>query len=77
MTDDLPRNRLAVWSPVASALTLFGIGSIVGIVLGVVALNQIQVHRQRGRWLALAGIVLGAVTLLVSMFVVIDVFVAR
>ena len=33
-------------------LTLLGVGSIVGIALGVVSLNQIQVHRQRGRGMA-------------------------
>jgi hypothetical protein len=71
-----PLNRAAVWSLATSALTLFGLGSIIGIALGVVALNQIAVHRQRGRWLAIGGIALGAVTLFVSMIVVVKVFVA-
>lgn len=71
-----PLNRLAVWSVAASVLTLFGLGSIIGIALGVVALNQIAVHRQRGRWLAVGGIALGAATLLVSMIVVVKVFIA-
>jgi hypothetical protein len=64
-------NRLAIGSVVASAVTLSGIGSIVGIALGVVAWNQSKVRDEVGRGLALAGIALGAVTLLVSMIVVV------
>jgi hypothetical protein len=60
-------NRLAIGSVVASAVTLFGIGSLVG----VVAWNQSKVRGEGGRGLALAGIALGAVTLLVSMIVVV------
>lgn len=74
--DRPPLNRVAVWALAASALTLFGLGSIIGIALGVVALNQIAVHRQRGRWLAIGAIALGGATLLVSMIVVVQVFVA-
>jgi hypothetical protein len=36
-------------------------------VLGVVALNQIKVSGESGRGLALAGIIVGAVTLLLSL----------
>jgi hypothetical protein len=43
------------------------VGSIAGIVLGVVALNQIKVSGESGRGLAIAGIAVGAVTLLFSM----------
>jgi hypothetical protein len=64
-------NRLAIGSVVASAVTLFGIGSLVGIALGVVAWNQSKVRGEDGRGLALAGIALSAVTLLVSMIVVV------
>jgi hypothetical protein len=64
-------NRLAIGSVVASAVTLFGIGSLVGIALGVVAWNQSKVRGEGGRGLALAGVALGAVTLLVSMIVVV------
>ena len=60
-------NRTAVASLVSSVVTLFGIGSIVGIVLGVYALNGIVVTGERGRGLATAGILVGAVTLLLSM----------
>jgi hypothetical protein len=46
---------------------LFGIGSIIGIALGVYALNHIAVTGEGGRGLATAGILVGAVTLLLSM----------
>ncbi len=49
-------NRTAVASLASSVVTLFGIGSIVGIVLGVYALNHIAVTGERGRGLATAGI---------------------
>ena len=59
-----PNNQLAVGSIIASAIGLFcGIGSIIGIVLGVVAKNQIKASggTQGGDNLATIGIVLGAV----------------
>jgi uncharacterized membrane protein len=59
---------MAIASIVASAIgVLCCIGSIVGIVLGVVALNQIKQSREGGHGLAIAGIAVGAVTLLLSM----------
>jgi hypothetical protein len=60
-------NRIAVASLASSVVTLFGIGSIVGIALGVYALNLVAVTGERGRGLATAGILVGAVTLLLSM----------
>jgi hypothetical protein len=60
-------NQMAIASIVASAIgVLCCIGSIVGIVLGVVALNQIKQSREGGHGLAIAGIAVGAVTLLLS-----------
>ena len=64
-------NRTAIASLVASVVTLFGIGSIIGVWLGVYALNQIRVSGENGRGLALAGIFVGSVTLLVSMIVIV------
>ena len=58
---------MAIASLVASVVGLCcGLGSIIGIVLGVVALNQIKETRQAGHGLAIAGIVVGGVTLLIS-----------
>lgn len=60
-------NTLAIGSLVASVVGLLcGIGAIVGIVLGVIALNQIKQTRQGGYGLAVAGIVVGIGTLLLS-----------
>lgn len=58
-------NGMAIASLACSVVGAFlcGIGSIVGIVLGVIALNQIKQTGQGGRSLALAGIIVGAVAL--------------
>ncbi len=45
------------------------IGSIVAIVLGAIALEQVKRTRQEGFGLAVAGIVIGIATLLVSLIV--------
>lgn len=61
-------NTLAIGSLVASVIGLLcGIGSIIGIVLGVIALNQIKQTRQGGYGLAVAGIVVGAASLVISL----------
>ena len=61
-----PNNQLAVGSIIASAFGLFcGFPGIIGIVLGVVAKNQIKASNgaQGGDNLATIGIVLGAVAI--------------
>lgn len=66
-------NGLAIASLVSSFtgfLCCF-IGSIVAIVLGVIALNQIKQTRQQGYGLAVAGIVIGIGTLVVFLIVAI------
>ena len=60
-------NKLAIGSIVASVIGLLcGIGSIVGIVLGAVAINQIKRSREDGYGLAVAGIVIGVASLVFS-----------
>lgn len=60
-------NQFAIWSLVASLLGfLCCVGSVAGVVLGVMALNQIKENAEGGRGLAIAGIAVGGVTLLVS-----------
>ncbi|EJZ08188.1 DUF4190 domain-containing protein [Mycolicibacterium vaccae] len=60
-------NSLAIGSLVASGIGLFCcVGSIIGIVLGVVAMNQINQTQQEGRGLAIAGVAVGVLTLLIS-----------
>lgn len=57
-------NRMAIWSLVLSILTLGGIGSIAGIWLGVRARGRIDQTGERGRGLAIAGVIVGIITLL-------------
>jgi uncharacterized membrane protein len=60
-------NGLATASLVCSVVGLCcGIGSIVGIVLGFIALNQIKQTGQAGHGLALAGVIVGAASLILS-----------
>lgn len=60
-------NKFAVWSLVASLLGLLcgGVGSIIGIVLGVIAIKQLNRTPQGGRGLATAGISIGIITLVI------------
>ena len=55
-------NRLAIWSLVLSILTLGGIGSIVGSWLGLRARTRIDQSAERGRGLAIAGIIVGVIS---------------
>lgn len=52
-------NGLAITSFVLSLLTLCGVGSLLGVIFGHVSLRQIKREHQRGRGLAIAGLVLG------------------
>ena len=59
-------NKLAIWSLVTSLLGLLcGVGAIFGIVLGFMAIKQLNRSREGGRGLATAGIVIGILTLIV------------
>jgi NhaP-type Na+/H+ and K+/H+ antiporter len=58
-------NRFAVASLVLSALWLFGLGSLLGVVFGHIALNQIKRSNELGRGLAIGGLVLGYLALAV------------
>ncbi|BBY14709.1 DUF4190 domain-containing protein [Mycolicibacterium litorale] len=61
-------NALAIWSLVASLVGFICcIGSVVGIALGLVSLNQIKQSQEEGQGLAIAGIAVGAVSLLASL----------
>jgi hypothetical protein len=56
-------NRTAIWSLILSIVWLGGLGSLAGILLGFSARRRIAETGQRGAGLALAGIVVGVVTL--------------
>jgi Domain of unknown function (DUF4190) len=68
-------NRTAIWSLILSIIWLGGLGSLAGIMLGVSARRRIAETGQRGAGLALAGIVVGVVTLVFA--IVYWVFIAR
>ena len=59
-------NGLAIAALVVSIVggCVYGVGAIVGIILGVVALGQIKRSGEQGRGLAIAGIALGAAYIL-------------
>ncbi len=46
------------------------VGSIIGVILGIVALNQIGSRHQKGREMAIAGIAIGGVCLFGALIVV-------
>jgi hypothetical protein len=71
-------NGMAIGSLVSSLvgipayfLCLPFVGSIIGVALGIVALNQIGKRHQKGKEMAIAGIAIGGVTLLGSLVLVI------
>lgn len=64
-------NPLAIASLIASFTGLLCcVGSIVAMVLGAIALDQIKRTRQEGFGLAVAGIVIGIATLVVTLVIV-------
>lgn len=61
-------NALAIWSLVASLIGFVCcLGSVAGIALGLVSLNQIKQNQEEGQGLAIAGIAVGAVSLLAGL----------
>jgi hypothetical protein len=66
-------NGLAIAALCCGIAGLFPVAAVVAIVLGVVALNQLRHRIQRGRGMAVAGIVLGVLWLLGLVFVVVAV----
>lgn len=72
-------NGLAIASLVCALLGwICGIGPIVGLVLGIIALNQIKKTGQEGRGLALAGVIISGISiaLIVIWFVFIGIMAA-
>jgi Domain of unknown function (DUF4190) len=64
-------NGLAIASLVLGILWLFWLGSVVSLVLGLVALKQIRARNQGGRGIAIAGMVLSAIWLLIPLVAII------
>ena len=57
-------NGLAIASLVLGILWLFGFGSLLALIFGLVALGQINKTGQEGKGLAIAGSILGAIGVL-------------
>lgn len=57
-------SRRAIWSLVLSIVWLGGVGSAAGIMLGISARRRIAGTGERGSGLAIAGIVVGVITLI-------------
>ena len=56
-------NRMAVWGLVLAIVTLGGVGSVLGIVLGAKARKRIPETGERGAGVAMAAIVVGVLSL--------------
>jgi hypothetical protein len=69
-TQSAGTNSMAIASLVSSLVGLlcFGIGPLLGLVFGFIALNQIKQTGQSGRGMAIAGIVISGA--IIAMFVV-------
>jgi hypothetical protein len=48
------------------------VGPIIGIVLGIVALNQISKRHQKGKGMAIAGIAIGSLTLIGILILIVE-----
>jgi len=56
-----PTNGLAIASMILGVLVLDGVGSVLALIFGIVALRQIRRRGEGGRGMAIAGVVLGSV----------------
>jgi Domain of unknown function (DUF4190) len=56
-------NRMAVWALVLAILTLGGVGSVLGIVLGAKARQHVRESGEGGARVAMASIIVGVLTL--------------
>lgn len=54
-------NKSAVVGLILSIIAIFGVGlaGIAGFILGIVALTQIKHTHEKGKWLAIAAIIVG------------------
>jgi hypothetical protein len=59
-------NPMAIWSLILAIITLGGLGSIAGIIMGLAARRRVVLTGERGAGVAAAGIVIGMITLLLA-----------
>jgi hypothetical protein len=67
---------MAIASMVLGILWIYWIGSVLALVFGYVALNQIKARNESGRAMAIAGVVLGWVGVGIGLLVIVLVAVA-
>jgi len=63
-------NGLAIASLVLGLFWVFWIGSVLGLVFGLIALGQIKRNNQKGRPLAITGIVLGGIGVVILLLAI-------
>ena len=66
-------NGLAIASMILGIVWVWGIGSILALIFGYVALNQIKHRNESGRGMAIAGTVLGWVGVLFTALVIVGI----
>ncbi|MGA1811193.1 DUF4190 domain-containing protein [Frondihabitans sp. 4ASC-45] len=83
MASTTPQPYNNAGSPVAKTNTLAIVGfvlafviNIAGVVVSIIALNQIKQTGEKGRGLAIAGIIIGALSLIIGIIAVIVGFAA-
>ncbi len=59
-------NPMAIWSLILAIVSIGGIGSILGMWLGVKAHRRVRETGERGRGMAIAAVLIGVVTLILS-----------
>lgn len=64
-------NGLAIASMILGIVWVWGIGSILALIFGYVAMNQIKQRNQSGRGMAIAGTVLGWVGVLLTALIIV------
>ena len=70
MSSSTPKSSQTNGMAIAALITSFFV-SILGIILGFVALNQIKTSGEQGRGLALAGIIIGFVAVGITVLIII------
>lgn len=69
-TRDSPLNSLAIASMVVSLLSLLiSILAPIGAIMGHVALRQIDRYNERGRGMAMTGVIIGWINVVIMLFV--------
>ncbi|MDD5455284.1 MAG: DUF4190 domain-containing protein [Candidatus Ratteibacteria bacterium] len=67
---NLPWSKLAIWAFISSFTWIYGIGSLLAIILGIVSIRKInRSNKLKGKGLAIAGIILGGIGLILPLWI--------